>query len=437
MITEQQIRALAPDDASAKAGASLARKENWVELGMHPDALWGLCKGSGQNPYQTQVDLSDLAAKCSCPSRKFPCKHSIGLLLLYAASPAAFPQKPAPEWVAGWLSKRKEATKTPAGESAARQKAPDAAAKRADARIQKVSSGIEALKLWLADVGREGLVSYRDKPAAYWQDQARRMVDAQCPGLAARFLDIASLATPGIDSGDDALIRHLAAMALLAESWPRLSSLPEAMQHEVRTQIGFPQSKELALTQEGLADSWLILAKTARIEQKLMVERYWLYGKSSGQFGLFIQYIAPGQAETVRLAPGTEVRGTWVYYPGLVQLRGLFKEMAVPQTAQKTSMKGSLEEAVQSASRIWSANPFAGPVPVWVTATCLGWQDGQPALMGADGVWVPAHLSEDARWKVLALTGGGYCDFFCLANPDAWEIGGVWVENTYYPILIP
>ncbi|TAD82969.1 MAG: SWIM zinc finger family protein, partial [Bacteroidetes bacterium] len=131
-LSKEQILALAPDDASAKAGAALARKDQWVELGFSPEALWGLCKGSGQNPYQTQIDRSDLAAKCSCPSRKFPCKHSIGLMLLYSASPAAFSQKPVPDWVTGWLNKRKEAPKNPSGEAVAKQKTPDAAAKRAD-----------------------------------------------------------------------------------------------------------------------------------------------------------------------------------------------------------------------------------------------------------------------------------------------------------------
>ncbi|MDQ3283523.1 MAG: SWIM zinc finger family protein, partial [Acidobacteriota bacterium] len=31
--------------------------------------------------------LTDLASKCSCPSRKFPCKHAVGLLVLGVQSP--------------------------------------------------------------------------------------------------------------------------------------------------------------------------------------------------------------------------------------------------------------------------------------------------------------------------------------------------------------
>jgi SWIM zinc finger len=46
--------------------------------------VWGLCAGSGKRPYQTVVDLTGPAYKCSCPSRKFPCKHALALLLNWA-----------------------------------------------------------------------------------------------------------------------------------------------------------------------------------------------------------------------------------------------------------------------------------------------------------------------------------------------------------------
>ncbi|MRT44910.1 SWIM zinc finger family protein, partial [Xylella fastidiosa subsp. multiplex] len=83
-----QVLALAPDAASRKAGSKLGAAGPWSEAGSSDEgAVWGLCKGSGSKPYQTVVDLADAAGpayKCSCPSRKFPCKHALGLLLLWA-----------------------------------------------------------------------------------------------------------------------------------------------------------------------------------------------------------------------------------------------------------------------------------------------------------------------------------------------------------------
>ncbi|MBD0269487.1 MAG: SWIM zinc finger family protein, partial [Cyanobacteria bacterium Co-bin8] len=82
--TPEQVLALAPDAASAKNGRGLAIGHKWFTLGTHQSAVWGECQGSGKNPYRTQIDLSEPAFRCSCPSRKFPCKHGLALFLLLA-----------------------------------------------------------------------------------------------------------------------------------------------------------------------------------------------------------------------------------------------------------------------------------------------------------------------------------------------------------------
>ncbi len=76
--------ALAPDPASRRAAAGLARPACWTDAGTAGDLVWGRCAGSGKQPYQTVVDLAGPAYRCSCPSRKFPCKHALALLLTWA-----------------------------------------------------------------------------------------------------------------------------------------------------------------------------------------------------------------------------------------------------------------------------------------------------------------------------------------------------------------
>src|SRR3954468_24304020 len=97
------VEGLAPDAASVTAARRLARPGPWSATGHDDHTVWGLCKGSGARPYQTQVDLEGPAYKCSCPSRKFPCKHALALLLRRAADPAAVPAGEPPEWVREWL----------------------------------------------------------------------------------------------------------------------------------------------------------------------------------------------------------------------------------------------------------------------------------------------------------------------------------------------
>ena len=114
-LSLEQVLAFAPDGRSAAAGKKLGTPASWQNLGANDDAYWGECKGSAL--YQVRVARPDLTAKCTCPSRKSPCKHVLGLLVLAATMPSALIATQPPEWVMEWLVRR--------GENAARKAAAD------------------------------------------------------------------------------------------------------------------------------------------------------------------------------------------------------------------------------------------------------------------------------------------------------------------------
>src|SRR4051812_6575622 len=103
-LTAEQVLSLAPDASAAAAGRKLAGPKNWQNFGKSQTALWGACQGSAL--YQIKIDLGQFAYNCTCPSRKLPCKHVIGLLLLAAESAALVPAGDNPDWVSEWLAKR-------------------------------------------------------------------------------------------------------------------------------------------------------------------------------------------------------------------------------------------------------------------------------------------------------------------------------------------
>lgn len=107
-LTSESVLALAPDASSVKAAQALLKPGQWPTLSFNETAVWGECKGSGAKPYQVEADLSGPVFKCTCPSRKFPCKHSLALLLLRVQQEAAFTQGEAPDWVKEWLDAREK-----------------------------------------------------------------------------------------------------------------------------------------------------------------------------------------------------------------------------------------------------------------------------------------------------------------------------------------
>jgi uncharacterized Zn finger protein len=186
IYTRDEVLRLAPDSGSAKSGQDLAQLRKWGLLEGDGATLWGECQGSGAKPYRVQIDLTEPAFKCSCHSRKFPCKHGLGLLLIFATTPEAFVAAERPAWVQEWLASR-EARATKAAEKQTREPKPrdlEAQSKRREKRIDRAKAGFADLSAWMHDLIRSGIRSVPTKGFEFFDSQARRLVDAQAPGAA-------------------------------------------------------------------------------------------------------------------------------------------------------------------------------------------------------------------------------------------------------------
>src|SRR5258708_15610484 len=100
-----RVMALAPDASSRQAAAKLAVPAPWAQAGAAGDVVWGLCAGSGKHSYQVIADVAGPAYKCSCPSRKFPCKHAVALLPNWADGPVPEAAQP-PAFAESWIADR-------------------------------------------------------------------------------------------------------------------------------------------------------------------------------------------------------------------------------------------------------------------------------------------------------------------------------------------
>jgi len=102
------LEALAPDQASLNAARKLLDPAKWPLLATDTQGLlWGECQGSGATPYRVALSEADAGYKCSCPSRKFPCKHSLALMWIRAEGKLTFTTDETPDWVKDWVSRRR------------------------------------------------------------------------------------------------------------------------------------------------------------------------------------------------------------------------------------------------------------------------------------------------------------------------------------------
>lgn len=131
----ERVLSLTPHIASRTAGQQLAVPSRWSSLGVTNRCVWGRCRGSAGTAYETMVVLgAEPAYSCSCPSRRTPCKHALGLLLLWSAGsvPAAATEA---DFVARWFQGRagRPARQSTALDAADGVADPEAAARRGGA----------------------------------------------------------------------------------------------------------------------------------------------------------------------------------------------------------------------------------------------------------------------------------------------------------------
>jgi hypothetical protein len=330
-LTASQIQALAPDAASVAAGRKLGKPGSWKNLGHSAEALWGECQGSAL--YQTRVALVDLAAQCSCPSRKFPCKHALGLMFLAVDTPAVFAETDAPEWVASWLTKRgaaAEKKKARVEQATAKPVDPVAHAKRAEKRHENVLAGLDQLDAWCADLVRQGIARAQAEPPSFWDLQARRLIDAQAPGLAARVRQL------GVRVGERSdwavrLLDDLGSLALLSHAYRRIGELKPALSADVRRIVGLTlEQADVVAHGDLVEDHWVVLADSLEEEERVRVQRAWLRGETSGRTALVLQFAAYGARFAEALVAGTRVRARLAFWPSAAPERALIVARLAP-----------------------------------------------------------------------------------------------------------
>lgn len=433
--TTDQILALAPDAASAKSGQGLASPRKWLALGADERAAWGLCQGSGKDPYQTQIDLTEPAFRCSCPSRKFPCKHGLGLFLLLAADPAAFKEKSQPAWVGEWLAsraKREQQRTEKQAKVETSEKTIDAAAqaKRAANREAKVVAGLQELDLWLRDIVRGGLASVGSQPPQFWERMAARLVDAQAPGVARLVREMAGVPVSG-EGWQSRLLERLSRLHLLIEGFKRSADLPPETQADIRALIGWTQNQEELLRLDGTRDRWLALGQRVEEEDRLRVQRIWLWGEQSNRAALILHFAHGQQPLDASFITGAVIEAELIFFPGAYPLRAIVKQRYdEPSPPDRIPGYPWIADAHEAFAGAIAANPWLEkfPMPLLNVTPIRHGDERSEAWFVRDAESRVLKLAPrfEFGWTMLALSGGREIDIF-----GEWDGDHLWPLSAF------
>jgi hypothetical protein len=422
--SRERVLSHAPDRASARAAAALADIQAWRDTGADPSSVWGVWTG-GSQPYQIVVDLSSPPAyACSCPSRKVPCKHTLGLLLQWSAG-KVLPGEP-PDFAAAWLrtraARRSQSVPSPGVRQTGELADPVAAAKRATARAERVAGGLDELDQWLCDQVRGGIAGLERAGYAHFERMAARLVDAQAPGVAGMVRSIsAEFANAGWPSR---MLEQLGALHLLIQAHRRLDQLPADLAATVRARIGYSVSKAEVLALPGVLDHWFAVGMVDTAEYRLDTRRVWLHGAASGRWAVIMSFAPPGGMLDATVMAGHVLHARLHFYPGAGQFRALLGEQTSATAGPTMPPAESFADIRARFAQLVASDPWAVRMPAAIKAVPVpgtrGWR-----LRADDGTCCDIIDLPEEPWPLLARSAG-----------EPIEVFGEWTTRGFRPLSL-
>ena len=467
--TTEQVLLMAPDRQAAAAAVGVAEPGNWSAAGCDDQAVWGQYIASSAEPYEVSIELTVPAFRCTCPSRKLPCKHCLGLLLLHAQQ-GVQPARRLP-FVDAWLQRRavreaalRDALADPVEApepAAAPEAAPDvgvdgdqsavvgAAAlgatapsgspgdeaqreKRRTERAERMRAGLVEFDRWLADRVRVGLAAAELAQPDTWDRVAARLVDAQCGGLANRVKRVAARVGQHQQWHHDVL-EELAVLHLLVNGALRTASLPADLADGVHAATGLTTLQADVLAGVPTTARWQVLGESRVREDRITVQRTWVRAidptgvtePPPPTWALLLSFGTFGNELQSDHVVGTEFDADIHWYPGAAPLRALvgrLHSLSAVSTAAPTGF--SVERAMGLAGWALAAEPWLERVPLCICAV--------PTPLG-DGRWVLAD-----RTGALPVVPGFWrlAELVSISGGRPVTVMGEWSADGFQPLTV-
>ena len=411
-LSPEQAESMAPDAGTLSRARSIAKPAKYRNIGFSERAIWGVALGSSE--YDSFVDLGGPAFKCSCPVKKLPCKHIMGLLLLISRQPELATHSAAPpDGLEEWLKKRdasNEAKITKAQNKTTTVKDTAAQARRAEQREAYVQQGIEELKRFLEDVLNAGLLEACKRSGDSWEQMSRRLIDAQAKGLANQLTAIQRQLGVGPDWIATSL-RAIGHLYTLIRAWENRDQLQAELVEDIRARIGWSRSKDDILLGPKHRDHWLVLNQLMTYESDLYSQNIWLIGRDSGQFAQILGYGNEYNTDglTRGLTNGYQLEGDIAYYSRWQPQRAELASsslLANQQLAAPLWLENHASDCIRSALADLQGRrlrlPWAYEWPLLLRDVRLVMTENRLALVDPHDQLLLLDTSEVSAWQLLA-----------------------------------
>ena len=376
--TGQQIIGLAQNDYHVRSSRSLAIASRWKSIAIDDAYIWGtitlkntagtisINTASSNTPIgtaskavkkasektvptvnskkqviQTAIRLKDFHSNCTCVSHHSPCQHAMALLFLldevnYSGN-NIFSNSPRPDWL---VESFKDVTEKRFTTELIDDETPTATKHKA------IAQGLTELELWLSDLLRSGLNSFKDKPHDFTTAMSHRLIDSDLQDIARDITKLAMIPKQSsfTQHGDwpQLLLAEIGRLYALIQAFKKVDQLPKAVQGDVYMALGWPQ---LDSSSQTITDNWYILGKATEQQGRKKEQRTYLYGMNSEKLAYISRRYEANKATNQHLLTASTLHAELQFYNSQFPLKAKVSDTIKPKiiTTQNTAQLSNLE----------------------------------------------------------------------------------------------
>jgi len=426
-ITKEYIHNISPDESSTKNATKIFSKNSWIVY-KSKRAVWSEIYGSGKKPYLTQMDINDIVFKCSCPSRKFPCKHSLALGLYVAHNKLdSIPTQQEPLWVQEWIDKRiqkanKKASTTP------KTKSPQQIALLETKRWNSAKKDVIYIEKWLEDSIKLGILDFPNKKFDYWDGLKKRIVDLKLTGFNHLFEQLQN-ALAKID-WETEVILIISLIHQLVECIKHHDKLPSPLKAELAMFLGWSISKNDLLANadnETINDIWIVVNVLLDKQDKLTTRKVFLYGTSSNRWAYILEFVHANSYFQDQYIQGSIFQGELVFYDSITKQRAILKSKIKDIDKYDSTLEAFNNLAIANTNykEALISFPWLFEYPLMIQKCNIIKQDDTYYLIDRYDNTLPLeNYTQDEYIDFLLHTRGNFVDVSLLRRRDDNQILG-------------
>ncbi len=234
------------------------------------------------------------------------------------------------------------------------------------------------------------------------------------------------------------LIERLGRLYLVIEGYRRLEHLPPEVQADLRALVGWTVSQEELEPLPGKAGHWLVLSQRVTLEDRLRVQRTWLWpADASGgdanadtPAALLLDFAAGAQP----FMPGARVPAELVFYPSAYPLRAALRARQAALPAEPWTGYANLQAAAGAFAAALARYPCLERFPAPLQAVLPQRVGERWWLRDASGQGWPLEAPFETGWTLLALSGGQPLPVFGEWDGHSLRPLSAWAEGRLVPL---